>query len=364
MPKNRKNNTQGQTILWWGRSDREYSRNRLVLSLLKDLGWGVDFFHPASSPLGLIESFFRRPRKPDMIWVPCFRQSDVASAAHWADKWDIPLLIDPLISAYQKEVYERGKWPPGSPKAEQRKKSESRLFRLADIVIADTPAHADYFRDELNVEPHKLSVLYVSAEDEHFTATPLPKIRNYIEVLFYGSFLPLQGIETIIQAAQLIQDKAIRWTLLGQGDLLGEMKDMAQGANNIFFEPWIDYAKLPERVAQAHILLGIFGTTMKAGLVIPNKMFQAMAAGRPVITMESGAYRETLAGSDVIGWVPPGNPEALAKIVRQWLHDVESLEQRGHETRKLFETHFSRNKTKVRLKEILDHAHNITRRCP
>ena len=364
MPENRIKQTQRQSIVWWGRSDREYSRNRLVLSLLKDLGWDVDFFHPASSRLGLLESYFHRPRKPALIWVPCFRQSDIASAAHWADKWRVPLVVDPLISAYQKEVFERTKWRPDSVKAGQRKKTESQLLGLADIVIADTPAHADFFSDRLDVKTHKLAVLYVSAEDNHFSPSPLPKANNCIEVLFYGSFLPLQGIETIIKAALQVQVQPIRWTLLGQGDLLSAMQKMAGSAKNISFEPWLDYARLPERLARAHILLGIFGITMKAGLVIPNKMFQSMAAGRPVITMSSEAYRDTLAGSPIIGWVPPGDPDALARLVRQWSQDIEGLEQRGQSTRKLFEMHFGRDKTKAGLKEILAHALSIKRRCP
>ncbi|MDH3328402.1 MAG: glycosyltransferase [Desulfobulbaceae bacterium] len=345
-----------RSVLWWGRSDREYSRNRLVLSLFQELGWTVAFFHPMSSRTGLLESYFRRRQKPDLIWAPCFRQTDIAAAAHWADKWRVPLIIDPLISAYQKEVFERSKWPPDSSRALKKKMWESRLFSMADIVVADTPAHADFFRDELKVEPHKIYVLYVSAEGDHFKPMPFPDDKRSLEVLFYGSFLPLQGIDVIIQAAKLTDDPRIRWTLLGGGDLRPEMVRQAAGAVNISFEPWIAYSALPERLSHAHILLGIFGVTLKAGLVIPNKMFQSMAVGRPVITRHSEAYRDTLAGSPVIGWVPPGDPDSVAELVLKWSRDTEKIEQRGRDTRKLFESFFGRNKTKAMLNEMLNNA--------
>ena len=63
------------SVLWWGRSDRNYSRNRLLGSLFKELGWSVDYFHPRSSRTGLLESYVARPRRPDLIWTPCFRQA-------------------------------------------------------------------------------------------------------------------------------------------------------------------------------------------------------------------------------------------------------------------------------------------------
>lgn len=346
-------NKKMRTVLWWGRSDPEYSRNKLLLGLLADLGWTVHYFHPFASHTGLLESYLRKLQKPDLIWSPCFRQTDIASAAHWAGKWHIPLVIDPLISAYQKEVFERHKWPPGSPRALHRKKWESGLFARADLVVADTPAHADYFQAELQVAPEKLSVLYVSAEDDHFAPLPFPERQDPLEVLFYGSFLPLQGPEVIVRAAQRIADRKIRWTLLGDGDLRPEMEKLAGSSTNIRFEPWIKYADLPGRLARAHILLGIFGTTVKADLVIPNKMFQSMAAGRPVITRYANAYRETLAGSRIIGWVPPGDPDALAELVIQWSKDTDALRKRGRETRTLFETYFGREKTKAQLNEIL-----------
>ena len=98
-----------KTVLWWGRSDRNYSRNRIIGKAFSELGWAIDYFHPKSSRLGRFESYFRKLRQPDLIWVPCFRHTDISSAAHRAVKWKVPLIIDPLISAYEKDVFEKNK---------------------------------------------------------------------------------------------------------------------------------------------------------------------------------------------------------------------------------------------------------------
>ena len=341
-----------KTVLWWGRSDRNYSRNRILREAFAELGWAIDYFHPKSSRLGRFESYFRKLRHPELIWVPCFRHTDISSAAHWAVKWKVPLIIDPLISAYEKDVFERNKYAPDSVGGERRKRWETRLFSTADGVIADTPAHAAFYEKELNVHPERLSILYVGVEEPVFQPVPQQPLNACFEILFYGSFLQLQGVEVIIEAARMTRDMAILWTLLGEGALKNESMRQAAGLDNVRFEPWIDYDRLPQRIARANVVLGIFGTTPKADWVIPNKVFQTMAVGRPLITRHAAAYKSSIESSDVIGWVPAGSPEALAMIAKKWFRDPFELSNRGHETRKLYDRFFSRD----RIVQMLDAA--------
>lgn len=341
------------SVLWWGRSDPGYSRNRIVLRLFCDLGWKVDFYRPVASQTGSLEAYLHRLRRPDLIWVPCFRQRDMASAAHWARKWRVPLVADPLISAYEKDVFERKKWAPGSAMTERRRRWESRLLMQADMVVTDTPAHADFFSRELGIAREKLSVLYVGAETEYFRHAPAPLPKPPFEILFYGSFLPLQGVDVIVAAARQTDDMPFRWVLLGDGPLRAGIEKNCVHLKNITFEPWIDYERLPSRLARAHILLGIFGTTLKADMVIPNKVFQAMSTGRPLITRAGSAYKEVLGRSEVIGWVPQGDPDALAACVREWLVSPEKLVERGKKTRALFDTLFGYDKLREMLSGLL-----------
>ncbi len=344
------------TVLWWGRTERDYSRNRIVRRLFEELGWEVSYFHPFSSQLGLLESIIRRPAKPDLLWVPCFRHRDIHSAAFWAKRWRVSLVLDPLISAYEKEVFERRKWPPDSRQAERRRLWEADLFGKGDILVADTSAHAAFFQERLHAPSEKSHVLFVSAEAGLFEPRPLPVSGPPFELLFYGSFLELHGVDVIVQAAKILNRPEVVWVLLGEGDMKEKIQAEARGYANIRFESWIPYETLPDRIARAHIMLGVFGPTVLTDLVIPNKMFQSMAMGRPVITSRSKGYADTLEGSDVIGWVPGGDPSALAGTVREWLEDPASLSQRGRETRGLFDAYFSPARLQAALKTIIEHA--------
>jgi glycosyltransferase involved in cell wall biosynthesis len=344
------------TLLWWGRSDNDYSRNRIILTLLEELGWQIQFFHPYSSQLGLFQAFFLRPKAPDLIWVPCFRQRDVSSALYWARRWECPIVFDPLISSYQKEVFEKKKWGEKEKNAVNLCRWEGKLFQQADLVIADTDSHARFYINTFGINPRDVAVIHVGADDHLFRHIPLVVKKTPIEVLFYGSYLPLQGPDVIIDAASISDDESIQWVLLGEGDSKASLKNRARDIKNVRFEPWIDYEKLPQRISQAQIVLGIFGTTPKASMVIPNKVFQSMAVGRPLVTLESKAYPTEISASDVIGWVPPGNPQALATCIRSWKADPANLAERGLKTRLLYEQFFSMGKLKVELQTALDKA--------
>lgn len=335
------------TVLWWGRSDPGYSRNRILRKLLGELGWQITDFRPTLSGLADWEARLRRFPKPDLVWVPCFRQRDLAAASRFARAHDVPLVFDPLISAYDKQVDERGKLSLDSPRAKRLLAWERKLFQLADQIIADTPAHADYFAEVLGVSRDKVAVVYVGAEETLFTPHPImPKQPGEpLEVLFYGSFIPLQGPETIIEAARLYQGPHVKWTLIGQGPLRRKCEEKAAGMNNVMFEDWLPYEKLPARIGQADILLGVFGSTPKAGRVIPNKVYQSLACGRAVVTSSANAYPEPLRIGENTGlvWTTAGNAHSLAEQVAALAADRDRLNALGNAAAETSRQFFSRD---------------------
>jgi len=328
----------------------------MIHRLFTDLGWRIIYFRPFSSSLALWQSLFFPPAQTDLLWVPCFRHDDINSAAFWARKNQIPLIIDPFLSAYAKKVLERKKWSMGSFRARRLQRWEASLLARADVVVADTRCHADFYEQELAVSCEKTAVLPVGAEEELFSPQPWPRQLESVEILFYGSFLRLHGIEMIIKAAALSQDLAASWVILGDGNARQSLVKQAVGLNNVTFESWIPYNDLPQRIARAHIVLGIFGDTPQAARVIPNKCFQAMAVGRPIITRTSEAYDDTIGSSSTIGWVRAGDEHGLAAMIRDWLQNPAELEQRGRRTRQLYEQFFAEEKSKLLLVGILAKA--------
>ena len=277
-----------------------------------------------------------------MVWVPCFRQRDFFAARRFARWHKVPLLFDPLISSYDKRVFEFHKLREGSRRARRLKGWEKKMFQSADVVLADTQAHKDFFEQELGAKPDQCFVVPVGANEQLFTSQAQHSSNDSPEVFFYGSFLPLHGVETIIQAAQICQ--GVRWTLLGGGTLKKKCEELAGGLQNLCFEDPIPYRDLPARIGRADIVLGVFGSTPKAGRVIPNKVFQALACARPVITRSSLAYPPAFQEDDSgVVFVCPGDPKALAESVEQLLADKACLSERGIQALKSYQKYFSQD---------------------
>lgn len=354
-----------RTALWWGRFDAEYSRNRILRGLLPELGWRIEDYHPCFSSLADWEAHFRRLPTPDLVWVPCFRQRDVAAACRWARSKGVPLLFDPLISAYDKQVLDRKKHAPGSIGARRLRTWESRLFQAADIVLADTTEHARFFLETLGVSADRLHVVYVGAEEPLFQPGPVAAPPGASqEALFYGSFISLQGAPFIIEAAKQYQGPPLRWTLIGSGPELARCQHAAAGMDSVRFEPWVTYSALPKRIHKADILLGVFGTTPKAARVIPNKVFQALACGKPVVTMRSPAYPTAMAKENDTGfyWVEAGDPGTLARAVERLARELLKGAEPGRFALETYTRWFSNSVILNQLREALQPVQGLRRR--
>lgn len=343
-------------ILWWGRSDINYSRNRVIRKCLLRLGCSLTDFNPLSSPFALLEAHLRNLKKPSLVWVPCFRQRDMHSASKWSRRQQVPIVFDPLISAYDKQVLERNKFSATSKQGIKLLNWEKQLFQSADLVIGDTREHCSFFNTTFGVPTSKLIDIPVGAEESVFhpllTARPP---NNPLTVLFYGSFLSLQGPEVIVKAAKLYQGTDVQWKMIGNGPLLEECKKNAAGINNIEFIPWVTYDELPKHIQSADILLGIFGTSEKAHRVIPNKVYQALACGKPLVTMRSPAYPETFLNDPNLGifWTKPGCAIELADTVAKLTKQPRELHKIGNQAHQTFTRYFSEADIERRLLKAL-----------
>jgi glycosyltransferase involved in cell wall biosynthesis len=334
--------------------ERSYARNRIITSLFEGIGWKIRYFHPFSSQLGLLQAPFSNLRRPDLVWVPCFRQRDVHSAAIWSRRWNVPTVFDPITSVYEKETYERKKWPPGSRRAERRKAWERKLFLKMDMVVLENHAYMDFVHKEMGIPKDRLATIYQGAFTDFFKPSPLPPPQPPFEIIFFGSFHPSMGTDIIVDAARATTDLPCRWVFIGDGDLRKKTEERARGLPNVIFEGWLPYQDLPERLSRAHILLGIFGTTFKTDFVIPNKVFESMSVARPLITQWAGSYEANIGRSDVIGWVSRGNADELAETVREWISQPGALAERGRATRTLFDKHFGPETQRRDLLSILN----------
>ena len=351
-----------KTVLFWGRFGPEYSRNRVYISLFKELGWDVRLFMVKyCCAFGDVEWRLRGDKsvKPDLVWVPVCRQRDAAAATRWAHKRGIPVVFDPMISYWDKKVLEQGKWRAEEGRAKRLLAWETKLFNGVDRLLCDTSCHADFFHAHMGVPREKLRVLFTGTDETVFKPADRPEDdpphdpKAPLRILYHGAYLPLHGTEYIVEAARRTQNLNIHWDFLGWGAYKAATEEKAKGITNITFLERVPYVEVPRVIRTADIVLGVFGTTEKASRVIGNKVYEAMACCRPVINEFCTGYPPEAKDCPAITFVPPGDPQAIVDAVLPWIDRREGLFALRKTARDFFERHLSMAVIKQQLADIL-----------
>ena len=176
-------------------------------------------------------------------------------------------------------------------------------------------------------------------------------------MLFYGKFIPLQGISYIVRAAKILEkDKEVKFEIIGSGQLSDNIKRLSKELDikNIDFRDWVAYKELPEHILNADVCLGIFGSTPKAQRGIPIKVYEALAMKKPIITGDTPAAREVFTHKQNALLCKMCNPEALAESIILLKENRElraNIAESGH---KLYQEIFSSEQIANRFETALN----------
>jgi glycosyltransferase involved in cell wall biosynthesis len=160
-------------------------------------------------------------------------------------------------------------------------------------------------------------------------------------VLYHGGFSPDRGIEQLIEALPSFPERTVL-VLLGYGSLEAELERRAAEpglAGRLFVLPAVAPTELLNWVGSADVVaMPIQPTTLNHRLTTPNKLFEAMAAGVPVVAADlpgmAGIVRDTGCGL----LCDPTSPHAIAAAVRDIL-DAPDEEREAYRERAIAAAH-------------------------
>jgi glycosyltransferase involved in cell wall biosynthesis len=349
-------------VLYFGTYERGYPRNAQVISCLRRAGVEVAERHEPvwdgareswrAGPAAVVRllaaeaRLLRRPQEPfDVVVVGYPGHADLPAARRAAR--GRPVVFNPLVSLADTFVSDRGRFRPGSPVARVLDAIDRRALRTADLVVADTEANAAFFAELAGLPRRHIEVCLVGAEERLFR--PGWQRPEVFTCLFVGKLIPLHGLETILAAARLAPELPFR--VIGSGQLGGLLADRPA---NVEWVPWVEYDRLPGELHAAGCALGIFGRSDKAARVIPNKAYQALACGTPLVTADTPAARELLADEKNALLVAPGDAESLAGALRRVARDAALAERLSSGGRETFRARASEDVLGARWRSLLE----------
>lgn len=352
-----------------------YPRNSVLRKGFKRIGLEISEYR---SPAGY-KFWFRYPLlffqarsclwNHDFFLVPEFCQKDIPLAKFMAGLASTRVIFDPLASRYETKILDWKRKSPYSWTAWWNFKIDSWAFRLSDLILADTQAHKNYYCQTYGLSERKVEVLPLGYDNDLYK----PQIEQHsqsetktFEVLFFGSFLPLHGVETIIEAAKVVGDldSSVRFRLIGSGQTLTRALALAAEWKlaNVRFEGWQPQSVLPLKIGSAQICLGIFGQGEKVKRVIPHKIFQSLACRKAVITLRTPAAEEFFSHKKNIYFCSRPEAYQLAQAIIELKEDSGLREKIAANGYYLVKQNFSPEAVASNLLKILNNRFNLDRR--
>lgn len=350
----------GMKICFFGQFDPQNPRN-LVFSV----GWkqlGHEIVYCQTGPNPLIITFLKLLVKQsrlefDVLFVPYgfFSVYSLILAKIVGLVRRKTVIFDAFISLHEVYVQEREMVSLGGLRAKLYWWLDWLSIRLADRVTCDTFQNIDYFVRQYRGNKDKFCRIIVGTDRRLFRPISVTKTAN-LRIGWWGSFLKLHGLEYIIEAASLLKCLPVQFKLYGKGLEHRRIRTMAKQRKltKVKFYPNAKIYRQPLKYLNEMdlVLGGPFGKSPRVERVVPIKVIESLAAGKPTIVGNTGANREFFP-SNVVWFCSPQSGAVLAKVIKQIYRHKEQLTKRGELGYRWFLGHATQEKINQELSRVL-----------
>ncbi|MCL5429145.1 MAG: glycosyltransferase family 4 protein [Chloroflexi bacterium] len=223
------------------------------------------------------------------------------------------------------------------------------LYRRADRLVLNSPGFEEHVKArggrKFSIVPNGADAAMFDPDADGLDFRKQYALQGKFIVLYAGAHGLSNDLGIVLQAAdELSGDQNIRIVLLGDGKDKPVLQEQAARMNlsNVHFLPPMPKAQMGAALAAADACLAILKPLKLYRTVYPNKVFDYMAAGRPVLLAIDGAIRKVIEGASAGAFVPPGNPAALAEAIRNFAANPTEARRMGRAGRIYLEQHFNR----------------------
>lgn len=229
------------------------------------------------------------------------------------------IVIDFFVSVYDTMVNDRKKIAARSPLARLCHWVDSYVIRKAELVVTDTKADAAYFIREFGGDRDRFRTVYLEADRAIYYPREQRRrqeLEGRFVVLYFGSVLPLQGVDVVLKAVEFLRDREdIFFQVIGPVS----KKYRAPVQDNVEYIDWLGQEELAGYIANADLCLaGHFNSEIdKARRTIPGKAYIYRAMGKRMVLGDNEANRELFGDKDPVYWTAMGDADALAEVILQ-----------------------------------------------
>jgi glycosyltransferase involved in cell wall biosynthesis len=236
---------------------------------------------------------------------------------------------------------------------------ETFLYRNADQTLVNSPGFVSHVETrggkQVQVVPNGADPAMFASELAGGDFFIKQGIQSQFIALYAGAHGMSNDLQVILHAADRLRHRQdISFVLLGDGKdkplLIKKAEEM--GLDNLKFLPPVPKMDMGKALAGSGACIAILKPVNLYATVYPNKVFDYMAAGKPVVLAIGGVIRDVIEDARAGIAVAPGNNNELAEAVC-WLADhPQEAEQMGKRGRDYVEKHFDRAELARKLERI------------
>lgn len=238
------------------------------------------------------------------------------------------------------------------------------VWRNAKALVVLSPAMKQQVIANCPQIDHKVFVIHSWGDPD--LIVPIAKQENWFAwkhklvkkftILYSGNIGRCHDMDTILEAAKLLQDEPIQFVFVGGGAKQEQLiKDANRfGLNNFVFLPYQDKEVLPYSLTACDLSLVSVDVGMES-LVAPSKLYPALATGRPVavICSKYSYLRQLITDANCGDTFENGDSYGLAQFIRLLKRDQELAKSMGRAGRKYLRSHFTPQMISQQYLEIL-----------
>lgn len=205
---------------------------------------------------------------------------------------------------------------------------------FADGLVAVSPEYLDYLIEFRKCQKQGPYSVFPLGFDSNFLQLSDVKPKNLempLNVSYIGNFSHFYDLETVVKSAEICADQQINFTLIGDGPTYDRVKQLAEslGIKNVDFKGRLCFELALPILRQSDIGLVPFTSDWPSNF--PNKVFDYLSLGIPVISSIKGNLQKILKAYKFGLQYEAGNPKSLADALlqlnanRELLHEMGSL---------------------------------------
>lgn len=223
------------------------------------------------------------------------------------------------------------------------------LYKHADLVMVNSPGYIEHVKArgarEVALIPNGADPAMFDPAEDGAAFRQAQGLEDRFVVLYAGAHGLSNDLDVVLDAAALLKDNpAIRIVFLGDGKEKPRLQIRAteMGLTNVLFLPPVPKSAMAEALAASDACLAILKPIELYKTTYPNKVFDYMAAGRPVILAIDGVVRQVIEEAQAGISVTPGDPVSMAKAITDLASNPAKCRKMGKNGRLAIENKFSR----------------------